>query len=114
MTVAELEDEVMKTSALIYESDPESNYIFPSYMSNDEVIIQRLFEVPTDRDKPHNTMGMFGRIYAPNNFTAFTVERPWMNNLPFISCIPPGSYTANLGIYYGGDGVGGDRDREAS
>lgn len=112
MTVAEL-DEVQITNTLILE-DNGDGYVFPSYMSDDEVIIQRLFEVPTDPNKPHDTMGTFGKIYAPNGFEAFSIERPWMNNLPFISCIPPGSYKARLGVYYGGDGVGGDKDDYAA
>jgi hypothetical protein len=41
--------------------------------------------------------GTFG-ILRFNNFSCYTVERPWVNNEPFISCIPLGIY--DLEYYY--------------
>jgi hypothetical protein len=35
--------------------------------------------------------GTFGKIYIGDQ-SWFTVERPWVNNAPFISCIPEGEY----------------------
>lgn len=32
--------------------------------------------------------GTFGRLYLPS-FSCYTVERPWKDNTPFVSCIPP-------------------------
>ena len=34
---------------------------------------------------------VFGRLLAPS-FSCFTVERPWLDNRPFVSCIPEGLY----------------------
>jgi hypothetical protein len=28
-----------------------------------------------------------------DNFRCFTLERPWLNNKKYVSCIPPGEYT---------------------
>lgn len=37
-----------------------------------------------------------GRLYLPNISTAFyTIERPWLNNKPFKSCIPEGIYNCS-------------------
>lgn len=36
--------------------------------------------------------GTFGRFLI-NGFTAYSVERPWLSNKPFVSCIPAGIYT---------------------
>ena len=35
----------------------------------------------------YSPLGVFGRL---NQF--YTVERPWLNNQPFLSCIPTGTY----------------------
>ncbi len=41
-------------------------------------------------------MGTFGELKIYNDvdvaFECFTVERPWLNNEPFKSCIPDGNY----------------------
>lgn len=37
--------------------------------------------------------GTFGRLKLPNGKRFFTVERPWLGNKPFESCIPDGIYT---------------------
>lgn len=36
--------------------------------------------------------GTFGRLHLPNGKVFFTVERPWLGNKPFESCIPDGIY----------------------
>lgn len=36
-------------------------------------------------------MGVFGGIVVAGQ-RLVTVERPWLNNLPGVSCIPPGEY----------------------
>lgn len=36
--------------------------------------------------------GTFGRLKMPNGKVFFTVERPWLGNKPFESCIPDGIY----------------------
>jgi len=62
-------------------------------------------------------MGTFGQLTVFDGsdilFTCRTVEREWFGNLPSESCIPDGVYTMTLGMYYGGDGVGGRRDYPA-
>jgi len=40
-------------------------------------------------------MGVFGRLIF-NGFECYTCENPWKDNKPRISCIPQGTYTANL------------------
>ena len=39
----------------------------------------------------YSDIGTFGKL-TYNEFSCFTVERPWKNNIPFVSCIPDGSY----------------------
>lgn len=34
-----------------------------------------------------------GRLYVDDEFFCFTLENPWQDNVPFISCIPVGTYT---------------------
>lgn len=36
--------------------------------------------------------GTFGHL-SYKEFSCYTVERPWKNNEPFVSCIPDGEYT---------------------
>ena len=38
--------------------------------------------------------GTFGLLVADNKSIAVTCEDPWLDNKPFESCIPAGSYTA--------------------
>ncbi len=51
-------------------------------------------------------MGVFGRLTVVQGvtptFSCFTVERPWMDNEPSVSCIPAGSYALKLGMYHRG------------
>ena len=37
--------------------------------------------------------GTFGRLTLPTGRQFFTVERPWLGNKPYESCIPDGIYT---------------------
>lgn len=37
-------------------------------------------------------MGAFGRLFLDGEFLAYTVERPWLDNVPFESCVPAGFY----------------------
>ncbi|MPW31925.1 hypothetical protein F9L16_23510 [Agarivorans sp. B2Z047] len=37
-------------------------------------------------------IGCFGEMFFAGKRICVTVEREWMNNEPFISCIPPGKY----------------------
>lgn len=36
--------------------------------------------------------GTYGDLYVDGRFVCHTVERPWLNNQPNISCIPEGTY----------------------
>lgn len=47
-------------------------------------------------DSPH---GVFGTLTIPE-FQCYTVERPWLNNQPRVSCIPAGLYKMRLGLYH--------------
>jgi hypothetical protein len=42
-----------------------------------------------DYGKPDE--GTFGTLTF-NNFFCYTVEKPWVNNVRYMSCIPPGDY----------------------
>ena len=53
--------------------------------------------------------GAFGRLRV-GGFECWTVERPWLNNTPNVSCIPCGVYVMKPTMHYGGDGVGGRPD----
>lgn len=57
-------------------------------------------------------MGVFGEL-ALGAQKWFTVERPWEQNKPSVSCIPAGTYPVKLGAFYSGDGVGGKPDYPA-
>jgi hypothetical protein len=57
-------------------------------------------------------MGTFGRM-AYAGWECFTLERPWAQNKPSVSCIPAGLYPLRLGMFYGGDGPGGKPDYPA-
>jgi hypothetical protein len=57
-------------------------------------------------------MGTFG-VLSLGAQQWYTVERPWENNKPSISCIPAGTYEVKLGMYYSGDGPGGKPDYPA-
>lgn len=38
----------------------------------------------------------FGTLSLPDGWKCYTVERPWLNNEPFVSCIPVGTYPMRL------------------
>ena len=46
--------------------------------------------------------GTFGKLYVGDK-TFFTVEKPWLNNTPFKSCIPSGEYKLIPHGVYGND-----------
>jgi len=50
----------------------------------------------------YTDMGTFGKITV-NGQTLYTVERPWLNNAPTISCIPKGTYDCKPRWYNRGD-----------
>lgn len=50
----------------------------------------------------YTPFGTFGRIYIPE-YQCFTVERPWLNNIPKESCIPIGEYDMKLSFYNRGN-----------
>lgn len=57
------------------------------------------------------TIVTLGELYDEDETWDFqTIEKPWKDNRKRISCIPTGTYIARLGMYYGGDGLGGKRD----
>ena len=47
-------------------------------------------------------MGTFGRLTLPDGWGCFTVERPWAQNKPGVSCIPVGTYQLKLDQYHKG------------
>lgn len=49
----------------------------------------------------YSDMGTFGIINTGQD-TFFSVERPWLDNKPSVSCIPIGNYPLNLRHYYRG------------
>jgi len=57
-------------------------------------------------------MGTFGELTLGTQ-KWFTVERPWAQNKPSVSCIPAGVYAVKLGAFYSGDGIGGRPDYPA-
>lgn len=42
--------------------------------------------------------GVFSHLLV-NDFRCFTLENPWADNQPNVSCIPAGIYTMRLGMY---------------
>lgn len=42
--------------------------------------------------------GTFGNLTLPDGTDFYTVERPWLGNKPYVSCIPEGTYS--LGLRY--------------
>jgi len=47
----------------------------------------------------NSKMGTFGELYIKDQFFCYTVERPWLDNAPYKSCIPTGVYDVKLGRY---------------
>lgn len=63
------------------------------------------------REGSHH-LGTFGWLEY-KDFKCRTVERQWLNNKPYVSCIPAGLWKMKLDMYWGGDGVGGKGDYPA-
>ena len=55
----------------------------------EEVLLERFAYSP---------VGTFGKIIIPE-FECYTVERPWLDNKPRVSCIPEGEYPLVLGEF---------------
>ena len=49
----------------------------------------------------YTPMGAFGKLRV-GLFECYTVERPWKQNRPNVSCIPSGVYELKLGRYHRG------------
>ena len=64
----------------------------PRFPAPGEVFVKRFAYSP---------MGAFG-ILTAGAFQCFTVERPWQDNRPMVSCIPEGDYRIVLGRYHRG------------
>lgn len=56
------------------------------------------------------SQGTLGQFSLPSNGTIYTMERKRTGEHPHI---PAGTYEMRLGMYYGGDGVGGKKDYPA-
>ena len=51
-------------------------------------------------DRTYLDDGVIGNFYDENNQWMFhSIERPWLNNQPSISCIPAGIYICQFGYY---------------
>lgn len=50
---------------------------------------------------PSFPLGTWGRLFL-QGFSCVTVERPWLNNQPFISCIPAGVYKVGWSTFWKG------------
>jgi hypothetical protein len=42
--------------------------------------------------RTYHSDGTNGRLYVNNSFQCYTIELPWLDNLPQHSCIPEGRY----------------------
>lgn len=47
--------------------------------------------------------GTYGEMVMPSGVKLYTVERPWLDNKPSISCIPPGQYDCVPAYFFRGD-----------
>lgn len=57
-----------------------------------------------NRDIRHDNKVTLGTLEsADGDFKVFTLERPWMENRPYVSCIPTGKYHAFRSWYNAGD-----------
>ena len=48
---------------------------------------------------PHETFGSLLLPFNGTGYRAYTIERPWFENAPFVSCIPEGSYLCRRGHF---------------
>ena len=51
----------------------------------------------------YSPMGTFGRLTVGEDFQCFSVEQPWRDNQPRISCIPEGTYPLVRSAFYRGE-----------
>ena len=51
----------------------------------------------------HTPMGTFGSFWVLGK-QLYTCERPWLDNAPFVSCIPEGEYAIKPQIFHRGNG----------
>lgn len=80
-------------------------------MANPRIIIDRDIRYPTvTMGQMYSPDGDFGLKLQNGRTGLYTIELPWKDNQPKISCIPPGIYLAERDIFYGGDGPGGKKD----
>ncbi|MBY6105010.1 hypothetical protein KUW19_00775 [Ferrimonas balearica] len=42
--------------------------------------------------RAYTDWGTWGKLYLDGEFFCYSVERPWLNNKPNVSCIPAGRY----------------------
>lgn len=64
-----------------------------------KLILKRFCAYPNDG-------GTFGQLWFESSPDKkwWTVEKPWKNNEPSVSCIPPGIYKLRLGTFMAGGG----------
>lgn len=43
-------------------------------------------------ERAYTPLGTFGTLTLPSGVVLYTVERPWLDNRPRVSCIPEGEY----------------------
>ncbi len=48
-------------------------------------------------------MGTFGILRLESGWECRTIERPWLENTPFVSCVPEGTYDIQLDRYHAED-----------
>jgi len=58
-----------------------------------QVILRRTRRIICNEELDKGVGGCVqGSISLPNGYTCYTIERPWLDNKPLISCIPEGEY----------------------
>jgi hypothetical protein len=50
----------------------------------------------------HTPLGTFGSMKMPDGAVLYTVERPWLDNKPSVSCIPDGKYNCQPRRFFRG------------
>lgn len=60
------------------------------------------FELLTIVRFAYGDTGTFGSMYMPDGTRLYTVERPWLDNRPSVSCIPEGNYWATRRRFFRG------------
>ena len=49
----------------------------------------------------YTNKSIIGSMYYDGDFICYTLERPWLDNEPFFSCVPTGEYTLEPHDYKG-------------